>query len=140
MREIKFRAWDKQGSFVNSKIGKAEPHMIENVGISVRENFCTKQPEWFADGGKLHVPSGCDELVLMQFTGFIDKDGQEIYEGDIILQDGPGSAQRLIVYERGNPVAVRENYDPILLSYIVETVKVIGNIYEGIADEQKAFD
>jgi len=68
MREIKFRAW----SYENSK-------MIE-VG----------QLEFFT-GGEIHIneelPShfqGKKLYELMQYTGLKDKNGKEIYEGDIV--------------------------------------------------------
>ena len=69
MREIKFRAWNK-----NQK--KIEP--VLNIDW------------WPQDDGNLKidiVTSHCkikDELILMQFTGLKDKNGKEIYEGDIL--------------------------------------------------------
>ena len=61
MREIKFRAWD--GEHMNDMNYLANWH--------------------------LGMINPNDELPLfMQFTGLHDKNGKEIYEGDIIEQDG----------------------------------------------------
>lgn len=68
MREIKFRAWDTSGKFMFAN---------EDIGSLV-----------FYEGGGIHVESKGDEfpcVVLMQYTGFTDKNGKEIWEGDIII-------------------------------------------------------
>lgn len=71
MREIKFRAWDK----------------IENCIAPIEEiHFGTK---WVAipvndeDGGHLEQRK-FDDIEIMQYTGLKDKNGKEIYEGDIL--------------------------------------------------------
>jgi len=65
MREIKFRAWD--GQFKNMYYGSLS------------------QDRWYSLTGFLDVSSGGIEgLEVMQFTGLKDKNGTEIYEGDIL--------------------------------------------------------
>ena len=62
MREIKFRAW-----------GGLPNRMIDNVSTGTIHIFGDK-------GEQIHS-SGC---IFMQFTGILDKNGKEIYEGDIL--------------------------------------------------------
>ena len=69
MREIKFRAWDKKNKKMEYVWG------IDFAGNPPIANEATV--------GELLL--GVDtQCFLMQFTGLKDKNGKEIYEGDII--------------------------------------------------------
>lgn len=64
-RQIKFRAWDEQ-----EKQWFRFPFVIDSIGRIYRE---------YIGGGKLER-----NIILVQFTGLLDKNGKEIYEGDIV--------------------------------------------------------
>ena len=76
MREIKFRAWNK-----NTK-KMVCPHKLTPLAL---------HPDCLDLDG-VFIPFH-DDYILMQFTGLPDKSGKEIYEGDIV-RNGKG-----IIYE-----------------------------------------
>ena len=66
MREIKFRAWD----------GKRMRGIGKNDWFSLRN-----------DGMLSFGQQGDPSIALMQYTGLKDKNGKEIYEGDILFNE-----------------------------------------------------
>jgi len=103
MREIKFRAWDKKNMIYSEK-NKLLPRNI------VDKNSVEK--------GK----------VLMQFTNLKDKNGKEIYEGDILDGD------YVVFFYEGCFITRYKKTDSIWgfdeLDDGGDFIKVIGNIYE----------
>lgn len=80
-REIKFRAWDKE-----------EKKMFFPSSISWKDGIM-----WCCDVlGNNRYESVIEKAELMQFTGLKDKNGKEIYEGDIVLcgDDGEYFSQK----------------------------------------------
>lgn len=135
MREIKFRVW-KDG-----KIYVYEPWMsINKVHISLDGVvWFLKQP------GKANGEN--HDAILMQYTGLKDKNGKEIYEGDVISlgiitgsgqfpYDGETKERRVVVtwseFRATWTAKFSESANNDLYRYINygNTAEVIGNIYE----------
>jgi hypothetical protein len=118
MRKIKFRAWDKE----NEKMMKVSSLHLENKEISVKEN------------GTFHLFRMQD---LMQYTGLRDKNGKEIYEGDIVLikLDETSTWYKTVVgFKKGAFIANlidKEDYVYIFHhGFTGDDFEIIGNVYE----------
>ena len=82
MREIKFRAMRNNGKWV---IGNYVHHLISYFDTIERHSIFLSKSE--NDNGG-HWVEDIIAKTIGQFTGLYDKDGKEIYEGDILDFNG----------------------------------------------------
>jgi len=117
-REIKFRAWDK----------------IRNLMITSKH--------WSVGFGGEIRPQGREEynhneFILMQFTGLKDKNGKEIYEGDIVNIKHPhdiggdfGDTNGAVYWSTAFNGWLHGNSNGRPGKSMWEYCEIIGNIYE----------
>ena len=126
MREIKFRAWDKQ-----------------NKRMLSWKEIRTVEKDW---SFRLIKVFSNKNFILMQYTGLKDKNNKEIYEGDIIYGVWYPSFFHHIIYEnavveRGTFVIgeysikadtwiVNEKNLQRIPLHSLSDIEVVGNIYE----------
>jgi uncharacterized phage protein (TIGR01671 family) len=120
-REIKFRVWT--GNEMEHKVMAGFLGNFYVYGIDEKDSACMS-------GMNTKYPENCP---IMQFTGLFDKNGKEIYEGDIVrFKSWRDALQRMeekkmtVKFERGFFIPLVSFGDgPSNIDY-----EVIGNIHQ----------
>jgi hypothetical protein len=128
MRELKFRAWQESQKKMHQEIG-LHHHIMTNHTMC-DEDECG----YVAKGtgkGEYTLFANQSEWPIMQFTGLLDKNGKEIYEGDV-TNNG-----YVVLWNNEKALFAEHTYQQVLgkwsvMSYPLDSrwIQIIGNIYE----------
>ncbi|WP_105127876.1 YopX family protein [Streptococcus suis] len=127
----KFRAWDK----IRNRISEVERIYIDTKGVRLRD----ENGEYWRR---------FDDVILMQSTGLFDKNGQEIFEGDVVKimdEDGDSEISAVTFKHGASGMTITGVFVPFVTMIVEATVdytlEIISNIHanpelvEGVENE-----
>jgi uncharacterized phage protein (TIGR01671 family) len=112
-REIKFRGWDR----LHDKFHKVQRLMIDESGHCYGVLWKDSEGQDY---------QGINFVNLCQFTGLHDKNGKEVYEGDLTICYSKSGE---VVY-RHHVISIPLVYQEIWGNQDDAQIEVIGNIHE----------
>jgi len=120
MREIKFIAYQKSKNRIFPIYGLGSDFVTEDTLDGVN-------PETNAFQGKQ-----MEDIEVMEFTGLKDKNGEDIYEGYVVMPSGDeGVLAQIIFIPPSFKITTKlKNGNYINWNYIKDEIEVIGNIHE----------
>lgn len=129
MRTIKFRG----------RSHKTGEWLVGDLLQVAKEVFIAPSDgDWFdfipwSKNNVFHLPSATYQVIpdtVGQFTGLLDKNGKEIYEGDVVEFGNRIQGRSKVVFDNGCFMAEAHNYETAFTYRVAIHARVIGNIHD----------
>ena len=134
MREIKFRAWDADSEYMFYSDKPEDEYFFEFNIDGKFKAFVIRYDGFVGTFYEPPQPEAEELHDVMQYTGLKDKNGKEIYEGDIVAINGGADPIKTAVFFEDGCYCVKMLDKACELKYYIDMpfckLEIIGNIYE----------
>ena len=141
MRELKFRIWIKDEERYYDESDDESYQIIPNGQVVYTSEAYEEDGVFYTD-----TTNATDNVIIEQYTWLKDKNGKEIYEGDIVNVIGVGIAQVIdspsgewMLYYKREPDEIKNGFAYVVpknkpsglwKANTTSYIEVIGNIHE----------
>lgn len=130
-REIKFRTWQKYHKRMLEVIGlRYENNELTEIGVKYPDGHIPKRVYYSKNNSDFYLYNNKGDCTfeLMQYTGLKDKNGKEIFEGDIIKDCDTGEIKTVLWHK--NCFVLRDTRGFYQWTYYEDEHEVMGNIHD----------
>lgn len=121
MRQFKFRVWHKTQKRWLDTYAEEDPMMDLNGEVYLYERESRSHTNFYT------MPSA---IVIQQWTGLQDKNGKDIYEGDVVIGCYPSDQYGKIIRSPDGAYQINNDYCEHILIGFCDRVEVVGNIFD----------
>ena len=130
MREIKFRAFLRSDQRLASGITLGYEKYPRGIYEVMDLNLASEIVTLWSEKEQTSFEVSLRKVELLQYTGFKDKNGKEIYEGYIVREKYGVEIPMVVTWDDAGFRTLGKHNGEQYVGYVKDSCEVIGNIYE----------